>query len=72
MTTSREAFEKWWLEPWSTPDETRKDLAYYAWQAGREALLAEIKAGTFVTVFDYEDDLVGHAHYRLPEGGQHE
>ncbi len=69
MTTSREKFETWY----DTAEENNEDInCWQAWQAGREALLAEIKAGDSIPVFIGVADKYGKRYYRLPEGEQHE
>ena len=58
--TSREAFENWY----DTAEENNEDInCWQAWQAGREALLAEIKARKPYLYGDV-------ALYRLPEGDE--
>ena len=65
MTTSREAqqaaFNKWYDSIYKGIAYTLKDDMEAAWQAGREALLAEIKAGEGVWKYtqEYFDSMGG-------------
>lgn len=62
MSAEREAFEKWFegKNPFLHRFET--DAFFAGYQAGRAALLAEIKATCYV------DSVFGESLYRLPEG----
>lgn len=70
MTTrAQEAYAVWRDALPARRRDINGRVTYQAGYAqGQADLLARIKAGGVVTVYDHEDDVEGHAHYRLPEG----
>jgi hypothetical protein len=62
--TSQEAFEKAYNnDTIEVCGNSRKEIAWSAWQASRAALLEEIKAGGWIPYG-------GDKHYRLPDEGE--